>query len=69
MGEHPVAGADVPTGVAIAEQPLHAVKPGEEKDDGHQEGDVRQGRQQVDDRVLFGLYQFRFPVFVIALLH
>ena len=47
VGENPFAGPDVPAGIAIAEQRLHAFHPPEEKRDGHEEGEVRQRRQQL----------------------
>ena len=48
LRQNPFAGADVPARVAVAQQRLHAVHAAEQKNDRHQEGEVRQRRQQLD---------------------
>jgi len=44
VGDNPLAGPNVPTGIAIKEQRLHSVHASEEERDGHEEGEVGQRR-------------------------
>ncbi len=60
VGDNPLAGADVPPGVAVAQQRLHSVHAPEKKGQGHKKGEVRQGREQSDCELgsggLHGIY-------------
>ena len=51
MQENPVADADVPARIAIAQHVTHALQAAEEEDQREQECDVREGRHEAEDRV------------------